>query len=43
MTAERVIGVSATFRGDAGVKKIKTLLLDCYFIAAPGEFKEKEL
>jgi len=38
-----VIGVSATFRGDAGIKKIKTILSDSLFITAPGEFREKEL
>jgi hypothetical protein len=41
LTATRVIGVSATFRGDAGVKKIETILSDSLFIAAPGEFREK--
>lgn len=30
--AEKVIGVSATFRGDAGVKKIKNILLDTLFL-----------
>jgi hypothetical protein len=35
--------VSATFRGDAGIKKIKTILPDSLFITAPGEFREKEL
>jgi superfamily II DNA or RNA helicase len=31
-TAFKVIGVSATFRGDAGVDKIKTILSDSNFI-----------
>jgi hypothetical protein len=33
----RVIGVSATFRGDSGIKKIKTILPDSLFITAPGD------
>ena len=41
--AERVIGVSATFRGDAGIKKIKTILLDSIFLIAPGDMQEKQL
>ena len=43
LAAERVIGVSATFRGEAGIKKIETLLPGCHFITSPGKFKEKEL
>lgn len=43
MSASKVVGVSATFRSDAGVKKIKTILPDTLLIAAPGEFREKEL
>ena len=30
--AEKVIGVTATFRGNAGVKKIKTILPDTSFL-----------
>jgi len=41
--AEKIIGVSATFRGDAGVKKIKNILSDTLFLSAPEEFKEKDL
>jgi hypothetical protein len=42
-SAERVIGVSATFRGDAGIKKIKTILSDSNFLVSPGDLQEKEL
>ena len=43
VSAWKVIGVSATFRSDAGIKKIKTILPDSSFITAPGELREKEL
>lgn len=44
MTASgKVIGVSATFRGDAGIKKIKTILVDSLFLTAPGDLQEKQL
>jgi hypothetical protein len=32
VAAKKVIGVSATFRGDAGIKKIMTILTDSLFI-----------
>lgn len=35
LSAERVIGVSATYRGDAGVKKVTSILQDSIFIKAP--------
>ena len=38
-----MIGVSATYREEAGVKKIKTILKGSIFIATPTELKEKEL
>lgn len=38
-----MIGVSATFRGDAGIKKIKTILSDSNFLISPGNFQEKQL
>jgi hypothetical protein len=38
-----VIGVSATFRGDAGIKKIKSILADSIFLTAPGDLQEKQL
>lgn len=43
LLAERIIGVSATYRGDAGIKKISHLLLDSTFIKAPQELQEKEM
>lgn len=44
MTAsEKVIGVSATFRGDAGIKKIKSILADSLFLTAPRDLQEKQL
>ena len=39
----KVIGVSATFRGDAGIKKIKTILVDSLFLTTPGDLQEKQL
>jgi hypothetical protein len=39
--SKKVFGVSATFRGDAGIKKIKTILVDSFFITAPGDLQEK--
>jgi hypothetical protein len=41
--AAQIIGVSATFRGDAGIKKITSILTDSTFIYSPHEIKEKEL
>jgi len=41
--AAKVVGVSATFKGDAGIKKIKAILPNSLFIITPGKFKEKEL
>ena len=41
MAAKKVFGVSATFRGEAGIKKIKTILADTLFISAPQNLQEK--
>jgi len=41
--AVRIIGVSATFRGDAGIKKIKTILTDSNFLTSPEKLQEKQL
>jgi hypothetical protein len=35
--------MSATFRGNAGIDKIKTILSESMFISSPREFNEKEL
>jgi hypothetical protein len=37
--AARLIGVSATFRGDAGIKKISTIM-ESQFIKTPTEIKD---
>jgi hypothetical protein len=39
MTAHRVIGVSATFREEVGMKKITNILADSLFITSPAEIK----
>lgn len=41
--SEKVIGVSATFREDAGIKKIKTILVDSLFITIPRNLQERQL
>jgi len=38
-----VIGVSATYREDAGIKKITSILRDSVFIKPPQQLQEKEL
>ena len=43
MTAYKVIGVSATFREEAGMKKITNILVDSLFITSPAEIKQKKL
>ena len=43
MAAHKVIGVSATFREEAGIKKITNILFDSLFIIPPVEIKQKEL
>lgn len=43
MAAHKVIGVSATFREEAGIKKITNILFDSLFITPPIEIKQKEL
>jgi hypothetical protein len=43
MAAYKVIGVSATFREEAGMKKIINILADSLFITPPAEIKQKEL
>ena len=35
LSAAKVIGVSATYRGDAGIKKITSILKDCVFVKPP--------
>jgi hypothetical protein len=40
--AVQLIGVSATFRGDAGIKKISTIM-ESQFIKTPAEIKDREL
>ena len=37
LKAEQVIGVSATYRGDAGINKIKTITKDLTFIKPPHQ------
>jgi hypothetical protein len=41
-STRQVIGVSATYRGNAGIKKISTIL-DASFIKSPHNFADKEL
>ena len=43
LSAAQVIGVSATYRGDAGAKKISQILQNSIFIKPPQELQEKEL
>jgi hypothetical protein len=38
-----VIGVSATYRGNVGIKKITSILQNSDFIKPPQELREKEL
>jgi hypothetical protein len=40
--AAGLIGVSATFRGDAGIKKISTIM-ESQYIKTPTEIKDREL
>jgi hypothetical protein len=42
INAAQLIGVSATFRGDAGIKKISTIM-ESQFIKTPAEIKDREL
>ncbi len=41
--AHRVIGVSATFRGEIGLKKINQMIADSAFINSPVQCREKEM
>jgi hypothetical protein len=41
-TAQKVIGMSATYRGNAGIKKISTIL-DASFIKSTHNLADKEL
>jgi superfamily II DNA or RNA helicase len=40
--ANKLIGVSATFRGDAGIKKINNII-DAKFLKTPVEIKDRDL
>ena len=42
-SAIKVIGVSATFREEIGLKKIKQMISDSIFINSPVQCKEKEM
>lgn len=42
-SAQKVIGVSATFHEEAGIKKIHNILADSLFIIPPIEIKQKKL
>lgn len=41
--AHKVIGVSATFRGEIGLKKINQMIADSAFINSPFQCREKEM
>ena len=43
LSAAQVIGVSATYRGNAGIQKITSILKDSVFIKPPQQLQEKEL
>jgi hypothetical protein len=38
----RLIGVSATYRGDVGIKKIKTIM-DAQFLKTSAQIQDREL
>jgi hypothetical protein len=43
LAAVQVIGVSATYRGNAGIQKITSILYNSVFIKPPQQLQEKEL
>jgi hypothetical protein len=43
LSAVKVIGVSATYRGDNGIDKITSILKDSALIKPPSQLREKEL
>ena len=43
LSAEKVIGVSATYRGNNGIDKIANILKDSQYVQPPNILKEREL
>jgi len=43
LAATKVIGMSATYRGDTGIKKISQILQASTFVKPPQELQEKKL
>jgi hypothetical protein len=43
LSSVQLVGVSATYRGDAGVDKITCILKDCVFIKPPQQIQERDI